>query len=192
MLTIFILLALGIGFYTGYRRGLIMQAVRLIGYIITFVIAINFYEPLSEIVELFIPFPAVQPNSNLALYNEAQSFLLDQVFYRAITFVLIWIIGGLLTNFIAIFFTRLSYYDFFKYINYIGGGIINLLITYAVIFMFLFILSLIPIEFIQQQFVDNPFAFWMVDRTPFLSDFANEAWFNVNPLGYISPWLFNL
>lgn len=190
MLTIFILLVLGIGFYTGYRRGLIMQAVRLVGYIITIVIAINFYEPLSEIVELFIPFPAIQPNSNLALYNEAESFLLDQVFYRAITFVLIGLIGGLLTNFIAIFFTRLSYYDFFKYINHIGGGVINLLIMYAVIFMFLFILSLIPIEFIQQQFVDNPFAFWMVDRSPFLSDLANKAWFNVNPLSYISPWIF--
>lgn len=188
MLTIFIILALSIGFYTGYRRGLIMQAIRLAGYIITFVIATNFYEPLSEIVELFIPFPAIQPNSNLVLYNEAESFLLDQVFYRAITFVLIGLIGGLLTNFLAMFFTRLSYYEIFKYVNYLGGGIINLIITYVIIFMVLFIFSLIPIEFIQQQFVDNPLAFWMVDRTPLLSDLANEAWFNVNPLGIIAPW----
>lgn len=181
MLTILIVIALAIGFYTGYRRGLIMQAIRLIGYIVTFILATKYYDKIAAYVEMLIPFPAVQQGSYLAIYTESESFMLDKAFYNAITFLLIGIVGWLLTNFLAMFFTRVTYYDMMKYANYIGGGLINALVTYVVIFILLYILSLIPIEFIQQQFVDNPIAFWIVDRTPFLADFAKDMWMQVNP-----------
>lgn len=182
MLTIFIIIAVVLGFYTGYRRGLIMQVIRLIGYIVTFILATKYYDTISTYVEMLIPFPAVQQGSYLAIYTESESFMLDQAFYNAITFLLIGIVGWLVTNFLAMFFTRLSYYDVMKYANYIGGGFINAMVTYVIIFILLYILSLIPIEFIQQQFVDNPLAFWIVDRTPFLADFAKEMWMQVNPI----------
>lgn len=181
MLTILIVIALALGFYTGYRRGLIMQAIRLIGYIVTFIIATKYYDTIANYVEMLIPFPAVQQGSHLAIYTESESFMLDQAFYNAITFLIIAFVGWLITNFLAMFFTRVTYYDLLKYVNYIGGGLINALVTYVIIFMFLYILSLIPIEFIQQQFVDNPLAFWIVDRTPFFADFAKEMWMQVNP-----------
>lgn len=95
--------------------------------------------------------------------------------------MLIALIGWLVTNFVVMFFNKVVYYDIFKYANYIGGGIINLLITYGIIFVMLFILSLIPIEFIQQQFVDSPLAYWIVSQTPILSETAAQAWLQVNP-----------
>lgn len=181
MLSIIIVIALAFGFYNGYRRGLIMQVLRLIGYIVSMVLATQFYKPLSEVVEMVVPFPAIRPDSQLVLYNEAVSLTIDQAFYRVITFVLIALIGWLVTNFVVMFFNKVVYYDIFKYANYIGGGIINLLITYGIIFVMLFILSLIPIEFIQQQFVDSPLAYWIVSQTPILSETAAQAWLQVNP-----------
>lgn len=179
MLTILIITALAIGFYLGYRRGLIMQGIRLVGYIITFILATKYYETISNYIEMLIPFPAVSQGSNLAFYTESESFLLDRAFYNAITFLLIGLVGWLVTNFLAMFFTRVTYYEVLKHVNYVGGGLINALVTYVIIFIFLYILSLIPIEFIQQQFVDNPIAFWIVDRTPFLADFAKDMWMQV-------------
>ncbi|MCW6675032.1 CvpA family protein [Aerococcaceae bacterium NML171108] len=182
MLSIAIIIALVFGFYNGYRRGLLMQLIRLIGYIVSIVLATKFYEPLTKIVEMLVPFPSIQQDTQLAVYNESVSFVLDQAFYRVITFVLIGLIGWLLTNFISLFFSKLKYYNFFwKQANYLAGGVINLVITYGVVFLFLFILSLIPIEFIQQQFVDNPLAYWIVSQTPILSDTAIDAWLQVNP-----------
>lgn len=182
MLTMIIVIALAIGFYAGYRRGLIMQAIRLIGYVLTFILATKYYDTIATYVEMVIPFPSVQQGSYLAIYTESESFMLDQAFYNAITFLLISIVGWLLTNFLAMFFTRVTYYDLMKYVNYLGGGLINALVTYVIIFIVLYILSLIPIEFVQQQFVDNPLAFWIVDRTPFLAEFAKEMWMKVSPV----------
>lgn len=181
MLTIIIIILLVLGFFAGYRRGIVMQAIRLIGYLVTFVLATQFFEPLTGLVEMFVPFPSVQPNTELIFYDEATSFLIDSAFYRVITFILIAIIGWLLTNFISMFFMKVMYYDWQVHLDRIGGGIINLIITYVIIFLFLFILSLLPIEFIQQQFVDNPIAYHIVANTPWLSNFAAETWLTVNP-----------
>lgn len=181
MLTIILLVALLLGFYSGYRRGLALQLIRLVGYIITFMLATRYYQPLSEIVEMLIPFPSVQPDTSLVFYDEATSFFLDDAFYYAITFILIGVIGWLVTNFLSILFNRIMYYDFMNHINAIGGGVVNLFITYVIIFFLFFVLSLIPVEFIQQQFVDNPIAYNVVANTPFFSDFAAETWLNVNP-----------
>lgn len=181
MLTLLIIIILLLGLYTGYRRGLVLQMIRLVGYIITFVLATKYFQPLSEIVEMLIPFPSVQPDTELAIYDEAVSFLIDDAFYRVITFILIGIIGWVITNFLSMLFTRVMYYDLLNHVNAIGGGIVNLFITYVIIFFFLFVMSLIPIEFIQQQFVDNPIAYNIIANTPFFSDFAAETWLEVNP-----------
>lgn len=181
MLTLLIIIILLFGFYTGYRRGLVLQMIRLVGYIITFVLATKYFQPLSEIVEMLVPFPSVQPNTELAIYDEAVSFLIDDAFYRVITFILIGIIGWVITNFLSMLFTRVMYYDLLNHVNAIGGGIVNLFITYVIVFFFLFVMSLIPIEFIQQQFVDNPIAYNIIANTPFFSDFAAETWLEVNP-----------
>ncbi|MGX7091231.1 CvpA family protein [Hutsoniella sourekii] len=176
MLTILILIGLALAFYQGYRRGLALQVIRLVGYGVSFTLAGRFYEPLSKIVEMLVPFPALQPSSQLAIYDEALSFQLDQVFYRVLTFALISAIGFVVTNILSLFFNRLSYYEFYHRVNAIGGGVINVFIAYVIVFLVLFILSLIPIEFIQQQFVDNPLAYRIVSSTPILSDWASQLW----------------
>lgn len=182
MLTILIIIFLALSFYTGWRRGLAMQAIRLLGYIITFVLATRYFDQFSNVIEMFVPFPSIQPNTELAFYDEAMSFLLDAAFYRVLTFILIGIVGWLITNYISLFFTKLMYYDFLNYFNRIGGAIINTLIVYVMIFIVLFTLSLIPIEFIQQQFVNNPIAYYIVANTPWLSQFAAETWLSVSPM----------
>lgn len=181
MLTLIILISLALGFYFGYRRGLVMQSIRLLGYIATFILAVRFFQPLSEWVEMFVPFPAVAQNTNLAIYNEQTSFIIDEAFYRVLTFILIGFIGWVLTNILAHLFRPLLYIGILNLANKVVGGIINFLVTYVIVFCLLFALSLIPFEFIQQQFVNNPLAYWIVTQSPFLSSFAADAWLTVNP-----------
>lgn len=174
MLSIFVIAILIYGFYSGYRTGLIMQAVRLVGYVITFVVASRYFDALNHWVEMFVPFPAVQADSQLAMYTEAQSFYLDQAFYKLLTFLIIWLMGWLLTQILSSLLTRLTYYDVLNVFNRLLGGVINLLVVYFIVFMVLYLLSLLPIEFIQQQFVNHPLLFWIVDASPLLSDFIHQ------------------
>lgn len=182
MLSILIILILAYSFYMGYRRGLVMQAIQALGYLITFLLATRFYEDIAGSIELLVPFASVQQNSNLVFYSERQSFMLDQAFYQAITFVAIFLIGWLLTKFISLFFRRISYYPILGKDNQIVGGLLNLCFSFIFVFILLFILSLIPIEIIQQLFVDNPLAFRIVSDTPILSDWAVQTWLTINPL----------
>ncbi|EKB55232.1 MULTISPECIES: CvpA family protein [Facklamia] len=174
MFSLLVIIILALAFYAGYRRGLVMQAVRLIGYLISFVLANFYFQPLSHWLEMFIPFPAVRADTNLALYSEAESFFVDQIFYRCLTFLLIWLIGWLLTNLMSSFLTKLSYYSVLNIVNRLLGGAINFLVAYFIVFMVLFLLSLMPIEFIQQQFVNHPLLFWIVDATPLLADYVRH------------------
>lgn len=181
MLTLIILISLGLGFYFGYRRGLVMQSIRLLGYVVTFILATQFFQPLSQWVEMIVPFPAVAQNTNLAIYNEQTSFIIDDAFYRVLTFILIGFIGWLVTNLLARLFQPLLYIGILNTANKVIGGIINFLVTYVIIFILLFALSLIPLEFIQQQFVNSPLAYWIVTQSPLLSSFAADAWLAINP-----------
>lgn len=184
MLTLFIIIFLAISFYTGYRRGLLMQAIRVVGYVATFILANRYVDTLAGFVEMWIPFPSIQMDTELALYDEATSFAISSAFYRVITFLLILFIGWLLTNFLSLLFTKVMYYDVLNQFNGLGGGILNVLIAYVGVFLVLFVLSLIPIEFIQQQFVDNPLAYWIVANTPILSSFAQDAWLQVSSISF--------
>lgn len=181
MFTIIIIIILVLAFYQGYRQGLAMQMVRLLGYILSFVLANYYYEDLSKFIEILVPFPALQPDSNLSIYNEAMSFYLDDAFYKVLTFILILIISYLVTRILSVFLSRIRYYSFLDHANGLLGGLINLAMTYVGVFLFLFTLSLLPIEWVQQQFVDNPLLYWIVSQTPFLSDFAIESWLIANP-----------
>lgn len=183
MLTLIIILAIAISAYTGYRRGLVIQGIRLIGYIITFILSTQYYDKLAGFVEMIVPFPALKPDSTFAIYSQEASLNMDlaKAFYGVVTFLLIALVGWLVTNFLASLFRPLQYYNLWNLANGISGAIINALITYVVIYFILFALSLIPIEFIQQQFVNNPIAYWIVSQTPFLSSFVSNLWLNINP-----------
>lgn len=181
MLTFAILLILIYSFYTGYRRGFVIQFVRLVGYIISTIVASKLYIPFSKYTEVFVPFPSIQPNSQLAIYNEATSFILDTAFYRVVSFMVVAFVGWLITNFIGVFFKRVSYYMPFRWVNHLAGGVMNVLTSFVFVYLILFVMSLIPVEAIQQQFVDNPIAYRIVSQTPILTDMAMKTWLQVNP-----------
>ena len=174
MLTIIVLIILALGFYSGYKSGLVMQIVRYLGYIVTYILATQYFDTLSKWVSMVVPFPAVKPNSELAMYSEAQTFLLDTTFYKLLTFFIIWLLGWLLTNVLSMIFTKVTYYSVLNLANRLIGGLLNFLVIYFIVFMVLYLLSLVPVEFIQQQFVNNPLIFWIVDSTPILSDFVGK------------------
>ena len=181
MLTLLMLLILIYAFYRGYRRGLVMQVVRLIGFVIAMTIANRHYQPLARFISNFIPFPSVQQNTQMTFYDQATSFVIDQAFYRVVAYIAIVVAGWLVTEFISLFFRKLAFYEVFKWANHIGGGLISVLIAYIWIFFSLFTLSLVPLEGIQQQFVNNPIAYRVVSQTPVLSDMANRLWLQANP-----------
>lgn len=183
MITLLILLILFIGAYSGYKNGVILQLIKAIGYIIAFMVAFDYYEWVSEYLFLLIPYPTpFAPESNpYYFYDDSFMFSLDLSYYQIISFLLIFIIGWVivrvLTQLISYTVNQIKVPEPY---NGIGGAVIGFIINYIVIFYFIFLASLIPLDLIQDRIINSSLAETMLTSTPNLSDSTCER-FVVKP-----------
>ena len=170
MLTILILLLLAFGFYTGAKRGLILQVLYSVGYLISYFVARTYYKEVASHLELYIPYPSVTPTSKLVFFNQEISLDLDKAFYSAVAFLLLLFAGWLVVRFLAIFLPVL------KQVNGLLGGVLSVLVLYVGLFLVLATASMIPSDIVQNQFRSSGLARGIVKNTPILTKQAYELW----------------
>lgn len=171
-----ILFVLLIGLYTGARRGLVLQAVHLIGYVLTWLLAGMFYKPLAQSLELLIPYPSDATSAQFVLYNLIQNIEFDKTFYNAFAYVLILVLGGLVTKLLASLLHQVTRVPLVNHVNGIGGGIIGFVVTWVKVFFVLTLLSILPIQIIQDVFSPDSLATFIVKQTPIVSESVMSAW----------------
>ncbi|SJN18089.1 Possible colicin V production protein [Marinilactibacillus psychrotolerans 42ea] len=178
LLSLIILLLLLLSLYSGFKKGLILQLVLTIGYAISFYFALEYYQEVSNLVEMMVPYPSpVSSNSNpFVLYGQEFIFNLDQGFYNGVAFIGILVLGWIVTRFIGGLLNFLTEIPVVKQINGIGGAIVGFIVQYIGIFLILFLLSMIPIKMIQSQFESSALARTIVSDTPELSTDLYNWW----------------
>lgn len=176
MLTLLILLLLAIGFYTGARRGLILQVLYTFGYLCSYFIAKSYYKSLASHLELFIPYPSPTADTKLVFFNQEITLDLDQAFYGAVAFLLILAAGWLVVRFLAIFAHGLVFVPVLKQANWLAGGLISLIIMYIGIFLVLSMVSMLPVDGIQNQFKSSGLARYIIENTPIFSKQIYHLW----------------
>lgn len=179
MLTLIILVVLLIGVYAGARRGLVLQVVYTIGYILSFFVAKAYYLNLSEKLEMLVPYSQPGIDDNMIYYNTAEKLNLDYAFYNALAFLLIIAIGWLITRTIGYMLNSLTFLPLLREVNYLGGGLLGFIMQYLAIFLFLKFLTFIPFEFVQDQFTNSGLANWIVQNTPYLSTAVYDWWLGI-------------
>lgn len=178
MLTLIIVFALAIGLYTGIRRGLAMQIILTVGYIVSFTMAKKYYVVLAKKLEMLVPYPAPTPDSKLVFFESTNLFKLDEAFYAGLAFVLILFIGWLGTRFIGILCHNLTFFPVIKQVNWIGGGILGFVMVYLGLFFTMSLVSMIPIDFVQNLFRSSGIARFIVGETPYFSQQVIIWWLN--------------
>ncbi|TQR19863.1 CvpA family protein [Psychrobacillus vulpis] len=175
MLDILILILLVAGLITGARRGLIVQLIHMTGFIIALIVSYTYYKPLAEKFVLWIPFPAVTASSKLTIAVE--SLELDQTFYRIIAFALIFIVVKFALQLLASMFDFLKYLPILGFVSNMVGAVLGFIEFYFIIFVLLYVLALLPIEFIQNLISSSILTDWMLDHTPILSETVKNWWY---------------
>lgn len=135
---IIIVLLLISGFITGYKKGLIKQAVSTIGLIIVVVLAFLFKNNLSILLYEKCPFFTVgllknYSSLNILLYELLSFFILFTIF--SIILKIVIKISGLVEN-------LFEESDMFKTVFKLLGGLLGALESYISIFIILLVLSL--------------------------------------------------
>ncbi|WP_207695144.1 colicin V production family protein [Enterococcus sp. DIV0212c] len=176
MLTLLILLLLAIGFYTGAKRGLVLQILYTFGYLCSYFIAKAYYKDLASHLELYIPYPSPTAETKLVFFKQELTLDLDQAFYGAVAFLLILVAGWLVVRFLAIFAHGLVFIPVLKQANGLAGGLISLVVIYVGIFLVLSMLSMLPMDSVQNQFKNSGLAQFIVKDTPIFSKQIYHLW----------------
>ena len=164
MLDLIILIILGFGFLIGLKRGFILQLIHLTGFIIAFIIAYLYYDQLAPKLTLWVPFPNFSSDSALSLVMENVN--LEDAYYRAIAFVVIFFAVKIILQIIGSMLILLHKFQCLKQLNIWAGGILGFLEVYLIIFIVLFIGALLPIEGIQAALTQSILAEFIVQHTP--------------------------
>lgn len=174
MITIAILLFLLLGVYTGARRGLVLQLVHLVGYLVILIFAFWRYLPLSRLVEMYVPYPSFLPGNHLAIFSDAQALELDQSFYQLFSFIVIMAFGWLLVRIVTAVIKEVTHLPIIKQFNTAGGAILGFVFHYVTLFVVLYLLAMVPLDSVQRLFEGSSLAKLIVTQTPLISGMVTQ------------------
>ncbi len=175
MLDLLIVFLLVGGLITGFRRGLIVQVIHMSGFIVALIVAYLYYKDLAGKFVLWIPYSGVSAESKLTFV--VGELNLDSTFYNVLAFVLIFIVVKFGLQLIASMFDFLKYLPVLGFIARLTGAFFGFIEFYILIFLVLYLGSMLPIDFIQKSIGHSILAGAMFEHTPFFSDMVKNWWY---------------
>lgn len=112
----------------------------------------------------------------MVFFTQHQSFDLDHSFYAAFAYICLVILAWFVVKFLAVFFIGLRYTKLFGKIDWIISGLVNVGMVYALLFFIIFLLALIPIDFLQNLVDKGTIGHFIFKNTPVLSDYYYQMW----------------
>jgi uncharacterized membrane protein required for colicin V production len=174
MLDLAILFLLVIGFFIGLKRGFILQAIHMTGFIIAIIIAYIYYDQIAPKLTLWIPYPNFGSGNMQMLFDNPN---IEDAYYRAIAFVAIFFAVRILLQIIGTMFDFVANLPVLKTLNVWAGGILGIVEVYLSLFILLYIVALLPIEMIQGPLNDSVIASGIIKHTPIFSEQLKQWWF---------------
>ncbi|MBT2569224.1 CvpA family protein [Planococcus sp. ISL-110] len=175
MLDILLIILLIGGIIVGAKRGFVVQLIHMIGFVIALVVAYTYYKPLSEYFVLWIPYPAVNENSQFTLVVDQLD--LDQTFYQLLAFALIFFVVKFALQLIASMFDFLKFLPVLGFFSKILGAALGFVEAYILLFVFIYVFALLPVEVVQNQLENSGIAQSMIEHTPYFSEKVKEWWY---------------
>jgi uncharacterized membrane protein required for colicin V production len=174
MLDLAIIILLIMGFFIGLKRGFILQLVHLTGFIIAYIVAYIYYDQLAPKLTLWIPYPDFGGDSMLTLFTGNSQ--MEDAFYRAIAFVIIFFAVKILLQIIGAMLDFIAHLPILKQLNVWAGGLLGFCEVYLILFILLYIAALIPMELVQHPLENSVLASQIVQHTPILSQQIKHLW----------------
>lgn len=169
VLDIIIVILFIISILEGWKRGLLTSLVRLLSSILIFILAFSLKGPISLILIEHLPFISFGgifagiTSINIILY-EGLAFLLCTV--------ILSILFKIILKFTGVINKLLNATIILGLPNKLGGAIINFIRYYVIIFIIVFIISLIPRT--SEYVLESNLSRAILNKTPILSNMTKE------------------
>lgn len=175
MLDLILLVLLLAGILVGFKRGLVLQFLHMVGFVVALIVAYTYYKPLSENFVLWVPYPTVDESSRFAIAVEQLN--LDETFYQLLAFALIFFVVNFLLTLIASMFDFIKYIPVLGFLSRIFGAVLGLIEAHILLFIGLYVFALLPIDGIQNQIENSGIARAILEHTPYFSEKVKEWWY---------------
>lgn len=174
MVDFILIILLLFGLLRGLKRGFILQAFHLASFIIAFIVAVMYYDNLSQRLSLWIPYPELSSDSSWAVFLQSDS--MEAAFYNAISFALIFFAVKIILQIIASMLDFVAELPILHSINHLLGAVLGFLEVYLLLFVILYVLALTPLDNIQSWIDQSSISKIIVEHTPVLSNKLNTLW----------------
>ncbi|PJW15850.1 MULTISPECIES: CvpA family protein [unclassified Geobacillus] len=174
MIDVVLLFVLLMGAMIGLKRGFILQFIHMAGFLIAFFVAYRYYERFVPTLRLWIPYPTFGDPETMKLLF--QSTHLDDAYYRAISFALLFFAVKIVLQIIGSMLDFVAQLPLLRSVNRLAGAALGFAEVYLLVFLLLYIGALVPIDSVQEQLQHSLMATVIVKHTPVLSDMLNHWW----------------
>lgn len=175
MIDLILLGILVLGVLIGLKRGFILQLFHLVGFIVSFIIAVIYFDNLAKKLNLWIPYPELPEDATWAIFLD--SLPLETAFYNGVAFALLFFGSKIILQIVASMLDFIADLPLLNSLNGLLGAILGFLETYFILFVILYILALAPLSFIQSAIDNSSIAGFIVEHTPIVSNQIKTLWF---------------
>lgn len=163
-----IIIFLIIGLIVGYRRGLVLQSLHLIGTLAAIIIAALNYEMLASRLDLILPYPSSAYTLSNAVFPDIADP--EYAYYDMAAFFFIFIVSKIISQLIVSAFDYFQQVSVFGIIGDILGLTLGIIEMIYVLVVILFMVALIPLDVIQNLMTESSLAEFIMRNTFILSD----------------------
>lgn len=168
-----ILIAFVAGLVVGFRRGFILQAVHLIGFLVAYIVAYRYFDKLSPMLKTWLPYPlSEEAGSSLWL----QMIDVEGMYYAAIAFALLFFGTKIALQIIGRLLHVITLLPGLNIANRSLGGILGFIEVTLIIFVIVHVMLYIPWQTGQLWLSESIIGSWMTEQTPYVSSQLQEIW----------------
>ncbi|XIF20393.1 MAG: CvpA family protein [Acetilactobacillus jinshanensis] len=138
------------------KDGLVYEFIRIISYLIGWIIAIRFTHPLGSSINQLL-------GTNAMLIN-------------GISFLIILIISVMILKAIGRVINHVTDFPVIHQLNALGGGFVGAIVGYVIVFLLLSICLALPSAWIQNEYLNSPVAVKIVNHTPGITSQLMNKW----------------
>ena len=146
IISLIILGLLILNIYCGFQDGLVYEFVRIVSYVIGWIIAMRFARPLGNFINQLL-------GANSILIN-------------GIGFLIIFIVSVMILRTIGQMIDRVTNLPVVHFLNAIGGAVVGAIVGYLVVLILLNVSLELPSTWMQAQYVHSPVAQKIVSNKP--------------------------
>lgn len=167
-MTLILLILLIIGMVVGYRRGFILQFFHLVGTLAAVIIAALNYETLAARLDLILPYPSTSETLSNPIFSSITDA--EYAYYDMSAFFMIFIVSKIVIQLVVSAFDYLQQIPVFNVVGEVIGAVLGLIEMVYILVVILFMLSMIPLDFIQTPIENSGLANFILEHTFILSD----------------------